>query len=156
MLSAVIADSVFVDLFAGTGAVGLEALSRGARSVTWVERDRRTAFVLAGNVDAVAGAGFSRGRVAVCDALKWLEGKAFPGDGATVAYADPPYGQRGEADITDAVLAAAAAGGRLSPGAVFVVEQRTGSLRPGTPGGWRVIDERSYGNTRLLLYRTPE
>ena len=77
----------FLDLFAGTGSVGLEALSRGAGRATFVESDRRHLAVLRENVAAVAAGG--RAEVVASDAYRWLGN--YSGPGFSIAFADPPY-----------------------------------------------------------------
>jgi 16S rRNA (guanine966-N2)-methyltransferase len=124
-----IADARVLDLFAGSGALGLEALSRGAAHVTFVEHDRRAAGaieILLKEWQEPAGA------VACTDALAWL---ARPHDGAPydVVFLDPPYDA--------AVLAATATGlvthGRLAPDARIYVERRARDPLPALPSGWR-------------------
>ncbi|HVF75170.1 MAG TPA: 16S rRNA (guanine(966)-N(2))-methyltransferase RsmD [Acidimicrobiales bacterium] len=78
-------DATVVDLFAGTGALGIEALSRGAASAVFVERDRSAAALVQENLDALGLA--ERGKVVRLDVVRWLE-TAGPFE---VAFADPPY-----------------------------------------------------------------
>jgi 16S rRNA (guanine966-N2)-methyltransferase len=130
-----------LDLCAGSGALGLEALSRGAAHALFVESDRRAAEVLRRNVIALGLGGVVR--VAAASAV--LNG---PADRAyDVVLADPPY------DVPDAEVAgwfgAAAAHGWLAPGATVVVERRsrTGPFR--WPDPLRAVRERRYGDTVL-------
>lgn len=100
-----------LDAFAGTGALGLEALSRGAASAAFLERDRAALAVLRANV-AACGAG-DRARVLDADALR-----PPPGAPATLAFLDPPYG----GDLVPRALAALGAAGWLAPGALLIAE----------------------------------
>ncbi len=131
----------FADLFAGSGAVGLEAASRGAGPVLLVEADKRTAAVTRRNVvDLGLSAQVRTGRVETV--------LASPGDQAyDVVFLDPPYELAGHA--VDAVLLALAAGGWLSADALLVVER---SRRTPDPGWPQVVTEswqRGYGETVL-------
>ncbi|HEU4632151.1 MAG TPA: 16S rRNA (guanine(966)-N(2))-methyltransferase RsmD [Gemmatimonadaceae bacterium] len=132
-------DAAVLDLFAGSGALGLEALSRGARSAEFVEADPRALRALRANVEAL-GAGAS---VVVhrADVLRFVA--ALPAFGFDVAFADPPYRQglaRALAERWAAVPFARLLG----------VEHETGAELP--PGGMT----RRYGTTAITLYRHEE
>lgn len=132
----------FLDLYAGSGAVGLEAWSRGAGVVTLVEQDRRTAALIRDNARAL---GFAKANVvtgSVGTAL--LRPPAAPYD---VAFLDPPYPLSEETLAED--LAALARFGWLVPGALVVVERSSRSPRPRWPGGFEDGRERRYGETTL-------
>jgi len=131
-----------LDLCAGSGALGLEALSRGAAHALFVEADRRAAVVLRRNV---AELGLAGARVRVAPAAAVLAGVA---DRAyDVVLADPPY------DVADAEvagwLAAAVAQGWLAPGATVVVERRGGARPFPWPAPLRALRARRYGDTVL-------
>jgi len=133
-----------LDLYAGSGALGLEALSRGAASAVFVESDHRAAAVIAKNIASlgVAGATVRRGNVAAVLA----GGTDRPVD---LVLADPPY-YVGESDI-EVVLTALTRGGWTKAGTVVVVERGTGSAPLTWPDGWQVWPSRSYGDTRLEI-----
>ena len=133
-----------LDLYAGSGALGLEALSRGAASALFVESDQRTAAVIARNIDAVGLPGATVRRGAVASVLA-----AGPATVVDLVLADPPY----DADTgeVDAVLAALTSHGWTRAGTVAVVERNVGSARLSWPDGWSVWPERVYGDTRLEL-----
>jgi len=138
----------FLDLFAGSGAVGLEALSRGASSVTFVEADRRHAETLRANVADIAGAAASRCTVAVADAYRWVA--SYSGPGFSVAFADPPYAL-GEAKGYAGFLAELASRGVVRPGGVFVAEMTAVQKAEETPG-WELLRDRKYGKTRICIW----
>lgn len=133
-----------LDLYAGTGALGLEALSRGAASALLVESDQRTAAVLARNIATLGltGATLHRAPVAVVLAA----GTASPVD---LVLADPPYGAG--ANEIKALLTALTAHGWASPGTVVVVERAANSASLNWPAGWRPWPQRVYGDTRLEI-----
>lgn len=128
-----------LDLYAGSGALGLEAASRGAADVVLVESARAAADVCRRNVAAVGLPGV---RVAAERVLAHLARASEPVD---LALVDPPY-ELGEADLA-AVLEALAA--RLDPQGVVVVERSSRSPEPTWPAGLVRTDERRYGETVL-------
>ena len=129
-----LADARFLDVFAGTGAVGLEALSRGASLARFIERDREALAVLRRNVGA-------DGEILVRDAT--APGTA-PG-GHDIAYLDPPFGS----GLWGPAVAALTAGGWLVPGALVVLET---SYREEVqvPG---LMDRRRYGGSTVAFVR---
>ncbi|OBK96196.1 16S rRNA (guanine(966)-N(2))-methyltransferase RsmD [Mycobacterium asiaticum] len=133
-----------LDLYAGSGALGLEALSRGAASALFVESDQRSAAVITRNIGAVAlpGATVRKGTVSAV----LTAGTAAPVD---LVLADPPY-EVDSAEI-NAVLVALSAHGWARAGTVAVVERFAGSPRLTWPNEWSVWPERVYGDTRLEL-----
>ncbi len=131
-----------LDLYAGSGALGLEALSRGAASAVFVEADRRAATAIADNVRSLGagGAVVRCGRVA--DVL--AAGTDRPAD---LVFADPPY-EVSSADV-EAVLSALTQGGWVSSTAIAVVERPTSSPALRWPAGWAPRRDRRYGDTRV-------
>jgi len=132
----------FLDLYAGSGAVGLEARSRGAGVVTLVEQDRRTTALIQSNARAVGLSGIEVVAGAVSRVLA-----APPPTPYDVAFLDPPYtvgNDTVESDLTALV-------GRrwLAEGAVVVVERSTRSGAPGWPAGLLPGRSRRYGETTL-------
>ena len=141
----------FLDLFAGSGAVGIEALSRGAKSATFVERDRRHMAVLRENLAAL-GCGDDRRQAAsthLADVYRWIAG--YSGPGFAIAFADPPYAL-GEERGYASVLATLAERGVVRPGGLFVAEMTAVQKAEETPG-WELLRDRVYGKTRLCLWR---
>jgi 16S rRNA (guanine(966)-N(2))-methyltransferase RsmD len=133
-----------LDLYAGSGALGLEALSRGAASALFVETDQRAASVIARNIKALGlpGATLRRGAVAVVLA----GGTVSPVD---LIFADPPYDI--EAAEVGAVLATLTDHGWVRAGTIAVVERAVNSAPLTWPMGWSVWPGRAYGDTRLEL-----
>ncbi len=133
-----------VDLYAGSGALGLEALSRGAASALFVESDASAASVITQNIASlgVRGASVRRGTVAAVLA----SGAARPAD---LVFADPPY-QVDDAAVSE-MLVALVAGGWSTPGTVAVVERSASGPEIGWPDGWSVWSARRYGDTRIEL-----
>jgi 16S rRNA (guanine966-N2)-methyltransferase len=133
-----------LDLYAGSGALGLEALSRGAESVLLVESDPRVAAVVKANVKAVGGPGAT----VACDRVERLlarppaERGHQRGDGYDLVFADPPYAVTGE-DVAK-VLALLSAGW-LADDALVVVERATRSGPFDWPPGYTGGKSRRYG-----------
>ena len=138
-----IADARVVDLFAGSGALGIEALSRGAAHVTFVDREPRGLAILRQNLDAL---GFKeQARVIRAEAARWLEGSPDEVREADLVFLDPPYGD----EVLDRVLKALDGG----PGQPTVVAEY--SRRQSLPalGRLRVERERKYGDTMVAVLR---
>ena len=133
-----------LDLYAGSGALGLEALSRGASAVLFVESDQRAAAVIGQNIKAlgVTGATLRRGTVASVLAA----GADHPVD---LVFADPPY----DIDVReiDEMLGTLTKGGWAASGTVAVVERPASGPSLRWLHGWSVWPERKYGDTRLEM-----
>jgi 16S rRNA (guanine966-N2)-methyltransferase len=133
-----------LDLFAGTGALGLEALSRGAEHATFVENGAVGLGLLRANV---AGLGVGDAvQILAADAARLGANSAAPFD---LVFLDPPY-RRG---LGERALAAAGSGGWLAPGALVVWEE---AAAPAPPPGLTLLDARRYGDTMISLLRAPE
>lgn len=115
-----------LDLFAGSGALGIEALSRGAAEVTFVEDDRITTEALTEVVTALAP---GRGHVVHGEALRWLAG---PSRAFDIVFLDPPFGSGLVAPSAKALEA----GGWLQPGACVYIESAAADGPPVLPAGW--------------------
>jgi 16S rRNA (guanine966-N2)-methyltransferase len=133
-----------LDLYAGSGALGLEALSRGAASALFVESDQRSAAVIARNIEALGLTGATLRRGAVATVL--TAGTPSPVD---LVLADPPY-DIDAADI-DTVLAALTTHGWARTGTVAVVERAANNAPLTWPAGWDPWQPRVYGDTRLEM-----
>ena len=146
----------FLDLFAGSGSVGLEAWSRGAAFVCWVEKDPRVAGVLKHNIESLCGEGGGRpgvpGTLVVkADAIQFVLKSAMdrPFD---VIFADPPYGSDREGGWLKKTLQALMSRPMLAPNGFFVAEQG-GDEPVAEYGEWHPFKERTYGKTRLLYWQ---
>ena len=139
-LGGLVAGARVLDLYAGSGSLGLEALSRGAASAVFVEAARPALTVLRQNVEAV-GLG---GEIVGGDVLLAMPGLSGPFD---LVFVDPPFADPDEA--VDVVLEAAADVTRA--GGVVVVHRRAGSRRPAA-SGLALSAERRYGDTVLWRF----
>ena len=139
-----IGEARVVDLFAGSGALGLEALSRGAAFALFVDDGAEARALLRANVEALGLGGLTR--IWRADAARL--GKAPAGPPVTLAVLDPPYGK----NLAGPALAALAAGQWLAEGALCVVEEAA-KAEIAAPAAFRLADERSYGETRIIFLR---
>jgi 16S rRNA (guanine966-N2)-methyltransferase len=130
-----------LDLYAGSGAVGLEALSRGASSAVLVESDVRAAAVIRRNAETVALPG---ARVVVDRVERFL---AADGAAYDIAFLDPPYA------VSDEIVARVLGAVRLTEGGVLVVERSARSAEPAWPDGVERVRERRYGEGVLWYGR---
>jgi 16S rRNA (guanine966-N2)-methyltransferase len=130
--------ALVLDVFAGTGALGLEALSRGAGRAVFVEIARPAVAALRANIEACRAG--DRCEVLPVDALS-----VAAGERADVVFLDPPYGQ----DLVVRVLARLRAVGRVGPGSLIVAE--TGRNEPALDVA--ALSERAHGAARLTIWR---
>jgi 16S rRNA (guanine966-N2)-methyltransferase len=138
----VLEDARVLDAFAGTGAFGLEALSRGAAHAVFIEKDHTALTALRANIIALGEEGHSA--VLPTDAVR----PPRPAAPCSLAFLDPPYGE----DLAAPALAALGAAGWLAPGALVVVELAARqALEP--PPGFAPLDQRRYGAARLVFLR---
>jgi 16S rRNA (guanine966-N2)-methyltransferase len=139
-----ITDARVLDLFAGTGALGLEALSRGAAFALFVDDGAEARALLRENVAALGLGGVTR--VFRRDAAKL--GAAHPVEPFALAFLDPPYGQ----GLAEKALAAARTGGWLTGDALVVVEE---AAKAGfaAPEGFDELERRNYDDTSLIVLR---
>jgi 16S rRNA (guanine966-N2)-methyltransferase len=146
--------SRFLDLFAGSGAAGIEALSRGAAQATFVERDAAAARVIAANLERTGLRAGSPGRATIvrADVLSWLRKRARAGEEPfDVVFIDPPYADEG-------LLASAieSVEPHLAPGARLVAKHFWRSPPPARVGLLASDRERRFGETTLTFYRRME
>jgi 16S rRNA (guanine966-N2)-methyltransferase len=133
-----------LDLFAGTGALGIEALSRGAAFALFVDQGAEARALIRENVTALGLGGSSR--IFRRDATKL--GEAHPVAPFSLAFLDPPYGQ----NLAAPALAAARGGGWLSPGALVVVEEAA-KAQFAAPQGFTELDRRRYDDSEFIFLR---
>lgn len=136
------ADKPVLDAFAGTGAFGLEALSRGASAAVFIEIERESLAVLRRNVGVLGEA--DRAHVIAGDATRPPRAALA----CAVAFLDPPY----KSSLASPALTALAAAGWLTPDALVVIEVAAREDLPPTVG-FTVIDARVYGAARLVFLR---
>jgi 16S rRNA (guanine966-N2)-methyltransferase len=136
----------FLDLYAGSGAIGLEAMSRGAGVLTSVESDRRTARMVQENAKIL---GFRKVDVVAQPVVRVLgQDPRAPYD---VVFADPPYAMD-NAELEEA-LALLVAHQWVAPGSVLVVERSARSVEPAWPAGLVLERSKDYGETVLWYVR---
>jgi 16S rRNA (guanine966-N2)-methyltransferase len=133
-----------LDLFAGTGALGIEALSRGAAYCLFVEEDAQARGTVRRNVEAFGLTGVTKIFRRDATALGSAENRGTFG----LVFLDPPYGK----GLGERALASAATGGWLAPGAVAVMEERKDAAVT-LPEDFTAIDRRSWGYTQVLFAR---
>ena len=131
-----------VDLFAGSGALGIEALSRGAKFALFVDNGPEARALLRANVEAFGLGGVTR----IWRADATLLGKAPAGPPFTLAFLDPPY----EKGLAGPALTGLVEGGWLVSGALVVVEE-SAEAEIGAPTALRIVDERVYGETKVVF-----
>jgi 16S rRNA (guanine966-N2)-methyltransferase len=133
-----------LDLFAGTGALGLEAVSRGAAFALFVDDGTEARALIRQNVEALGLGGVTK--IFRRDATRL--GAAHPVEPFGLAFADPPYGR----GLAEAALASARDGGWLAPGALVVVEEAADAVFA-VPDGFEEIERRRYDDTELSFLR---
>ena len=149
ILGEAVLEARVLDLFAGTGALGLEALSRGARQVVFVEDQPAALTVLRRNVEALGLAAQSLVLpLPVAGALKKL---AARGELFELVFMDPPYG----GEVAAAALTALAASGLLLPGAWVVAEYSRWETLPESCGCLKSRQLKRYGDTQVAFYLAP-
>jgi 16S rRNA (guanine966-N2)-methyltransferase len=141
-----VTDARVLDLFAGTGALGLEALSRGAAFALFVDDGIEARALLRQNVEALGVAGITR--IFRRDAAKL--GPAHPIEPFGLVFADPPYGK----GLAEQALAAARDGGWLAKDALIVVEEAA-DAKFAAPPGFEEAERRPYVDTELIVLRQP-
>ncbi len=155
ILGARVEGASVLDLYAGSGAMGLEALSRGASRADLVERSARACSVIEANIRSLGYRG--RARVIRARAELVVGSPTAPGgcgrggrDGGPygLVFMDPPY----DDDPWGAVLTALGAGAMLCPGAAVVAEHRAGTRLPGPYGRLTLRTERRYGDSAISVF----
>ncbi|WP_283808602.1 MULTISPECIES: 16S rRNA (guanine(966)-N(2))-methyltransferase RsmD [Rhodopseudomonas] len=137
-------DARVLDLFAGTGALGIEASSRGAKFVLFVDNGAEARALLRANVEALGLGGVSK--VYRRDAANL--GPAHPVEPFGVAFLDPPYRKQ----LAEASLASLRDGGWLLPGALVIVEEAKDAGFK-APAGYTELDRRAYDDTEFTFLR---
>jgi 16S rRNA (guanine966-N2)-methyltransferase len=137
-----------LDLFAGTGALGIEALSRGAASATFVESEQRAVRSIEKNLAYTK----LSGSVQAMDIFRFLDRFAAPGS-YEIIIADPPYAKApGERDFTPELLGSEPLRLALAPAGVFILEHLPGAKLP-LRNGWECFRQKRYGATEVAFLR---
>ena len=149
-----VAGARVLDLFAGSGALGIEALSRGARSVTFVESERRAVAAIGKNLEKTRLTGPSA-TVHEMDVFRFIDRFASTAS-FEIILADPPYAKtEGERDFAPELLCAPMLQHALAPGGIFVLEHLPGAkLKLGT--AWECFRQKRYGATEVAFLRAAE
>ena len=137
-------DQLVLDAFAGTGALGLEALSRGADHCTFIEKDRTALAALRANITACGED--ARSAVLAADATRPPAARVPCG----LVFLDPPYGK----GLVPRAVVALEAAGWIAPGALLIAE--TGAAEALDLPGWERLASRSHGAACLHVLRKPE
>jgi 16S rRNA (guanine966-N2)-methyltransferase len=138
-----------LDLYAGTGALGLESVSRGATRAVLVDSDPEALSLCRKNVEAL---GFSsRVEILGQPVERALEALGRRGTRFELIFADPPYAAR----VVEAVLEGVARHGLLAPGGTVVIEHERREAAPESHEGFSRVDQRRFGDTLVSLFRIP-
>lgn len=132
-----------LDLFAGTGALGLEALSRGASQVTFIDEGAKARALLRENIEKLRAYGTTK--LYRRDATRMGVNR---GTGFDLVFLDPPYGKA----LGERAIASCVDGGWLAPGALIVWEENAPQV---PPEGFELLDRREYGDTHITILRAP-
>jgi 16S rRNA (guanine966-N2)-methyltransferase len=135
-----------LDLFAGSGALGIEALSRGASSVVFVESDRQSAAIIEGNLSKAK----LKGRIRQRDVFDFLR-QTSSAEMFDIVFADPPYEKMKDSErVTEKLLANQALPQLMDVQGIFVLEKRPAEALPEMKQ-WRLLRQKTYGATEVLF-----
>ena len=150
ILGETIFDARVLDLFCGSGALGLEALSRGAASCVFVDEHRQAVSVTEENLKK---ARLDGGRTVKAEVLAFLKRDPANYD---LILADPPYWKGyGEIDLVAKLLSLAELPAKLAPGGHLIAEISSSQATPSSPH-LRLLDRREYGSSAILIFANPE
>jgi 16S rRNA (guanine966-N2)-methyltransferase len=133
-----------LDLFAGSGALGLEALSRGAASSTFVDSHAKASQAIKSHLDMLNAS--DKAEVLQMDAAKYLQKEAVAFD---VVFLDPPY----QSDFMASVIPLLENNGWLAPGAMLYLEIESRKVLPELPSSWQKLKEKSAGDVSYYLFQ---
>jgi 16S rRNA (guanine966-N2)-methyltransferase len=141
-----------LDLFAGTGGLGIEALSRGAASCKFIESDRRACDSIRRNLEKTK---LSAGEIIPSDVMRWLD-RSPPEAAFDLIIADPPYAKKdGERDFGCELLAAPGLRRALAPGGIFILEHLPDQPLP-LGADWECTRDKRYGATAVAFLRATQ
>lgn len=149
-LAAKVPGARVLDLFAGAGSLGLEAWSRGAEEVWWVESHAATCHHLQKTVAELCGPAAQGAVVRRADALRFLETPPVGHPGFDLILADPPYDRAGQYRWLEKTLRALESGSMLAANGVLVFEMGSEEKPPAT-GSWKTVWDRTYGDSRVVM-----
>lgn len=153
MISELVPGATVLDLFSGTGAFGLECLSRGAKSVLMVEENRNACEVIRRNL---AKTRLTGGSVRQGDVFRVLPQLRDEGRRFDLIFADPPYAHRPEdEDLTAKLLVQESLPALLTDKGHLLLESLFSKRQPTGWPGWRVLTDRTYGSTRIVWLHPP-
>jgi len=144
--ASIVAGAVVLDAFCGTGAMGLEALSRGAARASFIDNEPQSLVAVRANIAALREQATTRVMAADATRPPPLAKGETP---ATLAFFDPPYAEA----VAATALAGFAQQGWLAPGAICVVEEGARAAALALPGGFERLEFRRYGAARVTLLR---
>lgn len=150
MLAPVIGNSDVLDVFAGSGAYGLEALSRGARRAVFLEKDRVNSDIISDNIDLLGVGGVSE--VITGKAEENIPKLGERKDEFSMIFADPPY----NSDMAKNILIIINDYDILTPSGLLIVEHHVKEVLPDAQGGLFVCKTRLYGKTSISVYQKNE
>jgi 16S rRNA (guanine966-N2)-methyltransferase len=147
IIAELVPDADVLDLFAGSGAYGLEALSRGARKAVFIEKEREAASAIKRNISSL-GVG-ERAKVITGDVFKAIKELKEEKEAFELVFIDPPY-SKGEAKKT---LIKVNHYDILKHSGLVIIEHRTGESLPDSEGDVSILKRKTYGNTSISIYR---
>jgi 16S rRNA (guanine(966)-N(2))-methyltransferase RsmD len=150
MLGTEVVDARVLDLFAGSGSFGLEALSRGAVSVVFVDKDRKVTERLALTIKAFGAT--DGASVFTMDAFEAVRVFFREGSKFDIVFLDPPYGDR----LISRVLSLREFPGLVEPEGIVVTERETRGPEERVPASFRRVSSRKYGDTLIEVFRYEE
>lgn len=148
LLGEEVSGACVLDLFAGSGALGLEALSRGAERAVFVEPDPGAFTILRKNLESLGAAetGTETLRMDYRQAIRRIKARSMR---FRLAFLDPPYGKGLAAESAEGIGRA----GLVEDGGVVVVEEAYRAPEAVFPSGWELSADRRYGDTRVMVFR---
>lgn len=152
-LADAVPEARFLDLFAGAGTLGIEALSRGAQSVTFVERDRRTIECIRDNLEKTR---LAAGADLICLDVFAALARPLASRRFDFVFADPPYTSADQSkDYAGQLIINEHLPTILSPGGLLILEKSPRQPLPAENGGWEIVRQKRYGTTEVIFLKRP-
>jgi 16S rRNA (guanine966-N2)-methyltransferase len=149
MLGDAVENARVLDLYAGSGALGLEALSRGAREAVFIEQNSQACAIISDNIKRSR---LSAGRVMKGEVTSTLRRLAQSGEHFDLIFADPPYAKKpGDTDHGKVLLNSDSLRNLLAPDGWFMLETMVTKRADDAMPQWTVVRDRAYGSTRILI-----